>query len=252
VVQSGSAAVVAAGRAEDQCRCCAGAYPLHGSGSLPAGRRPQTGRSWSWPRSGVKMPALILAGRRGVSPRPGYLRRIAASCRTAGSRPTGYGRGRPLHHPAGPRQTSMMPIPGPQGLRQAPGHPPAQEPRAGIGHPTLPGQSVAGSRAQVEHQILPDRFHLMHAATVMAQVGDVCHWAPARENGPREQATKNSGPSPQPRRVAAAAARVRSNTPTVPPRRARRQGKPTQIINLRRRTPHVRSDHLPPAARAAI
>jgi hypothetical protein len=174
------------------------------------------------------MPALILAGRRGASPKPGYLGRIAASCRTAGSRPTGYGRGRPLRQPAGPRQTSMLRIPGPQGLRQDPGHPPAQEAQAGIGHATLPGPSVAGRRAQVEQQILPDRLHLMHAATVMAQVGDVCHWAPARENGPREQATKNSGPSPQPRRVAAVAARVRSNTPTVRPRRARRQGKPTQ------------------------
>ena len=38
--------------------------------------------------------------------------------------------------------------------------------------------------------------------------------------------------------------------PNSTPRRSRSQGKPTQIINLRRRTSHVRSDHMPPAAQA--
>ena len=71
--------------------------------------------------------------------------------------------------PTGPGQTFMMRIPGPEGLRQAPGHAPAQqEARAGTQHATLPGQFVAGSGAQVENQILPDGLHLMHAATVMA------------------------------------------------------------------------------------
>jgi hypothetical protein len=62
----------------------------------------------------------------------------------------------------------MIRIPGPQGLGKA-GLAPAQETRPGIEDALVAGPVVAGSGAQVEHQILPDRLHLMHAAAVMAQ-----------------------------------------------------------------------------------
>jgi hypothetical protein len=62
----------------------------------------------------------------------------------------------------------MVRILGPEGAGQAPGHTPAKEARAGMQPATVPGQFVAGSRAQVENQILPDRLHLVHAAAVMA------------------------------------------------------------------------------------
>ena len=65
--------------------------------------------------------------------------------------------------------------PGPQAPGQSPGHAPAQAAGAEIKR-AAPRQLVAGSPAQVQHQILPDRLHIMHAPAVMAQVGDVCHW----------------------------------------------------------------------------
>jgi hypothetical protein len=87
-----------------------------------------------------------------------------------------------------------MRIPGPQGPGQAPEHAPPQESLAGVQRARLPGQFVAASRAQVENQILPDRLHLRQAAAVIAQVSDVCHWAPARKNGPRAQAVRQKTP----------------------------------------------------------
>lgn len=115
---------------------------------------------------------------------------VATSCCPARDRAIRYGRGRPLHPPTAPGRTWMMRMPGPQGPGQAPEHAPPQESRAGIQHARLPGQFVAASRAQVENQILPDRLHIMHAAAVIAQVSDDCHWAPARKNGPRAQAVR--------------------------------------------------------------
>ena len=142
---------------------------------------------------------------------------VATSCCPARDRAIRYGRGRPPHPPTAPGWTWMMRMPGPQSPGQAPEHAPPQESRAGIQPARLPGQFVAASRAQVENQILPDRLHLMHAAAVTAQVSDVCHWAPARKNGPRAQAVRQKTPDllPQSRFVAAAAAGVRSNTPTL-------------------------------------
>jgi hypothetical protein len=142
------------------------------------------------------------SGQKGRPPSSAVLGRcarvVATSCCPARDRAIRYGRGRPLHPPTAPGRTWMMRMPGPQGPGQAPEHAPPQESRAGIQHARLPGQFVAASRAQVENQILPDRLHIMHAAAVIAQVNDVCHWAPARKNGPRAQAVrpKNSGPSP--------------------------------------------------------
>jgi hypothetical protein len=49
----------------------------------------------------------------------------------------------------------------------------------------LARQLVAGSDAQVENQVLPDGLHFMDAAAVMALIGDLGHWAPARTNGLR-------------------------------------------------------------------
>lgn len=119
---------------------------------------------------------------------------VATSCYPARDRAIRYGRGRPLHPPTAPGRTWTMRIPGPQGPGQAPEHAPPQESRAGIQHARLPGQFIAASRAQVENQILPDRPHIMHAATVIAQVSDVCHWAPARKNGPRAQVERQKAP----------------------------------------------------------
>jgi hypothetical protein len=48
--------------------------------------------------------------------------------------------------------------------------------------------SYERSGDQVQHEILPDRLNLMRSAAVTAQVGDVSHWAPARNNDPRERA----------------------------------------------------------------
>lgn len=57
----------------------------------------------------------------------------------------------------------------------------------------LPAREVAISYGrtldQDQHEILPDRFHLMHAA-VTAQVGDVCHWVPPENIGPRVHAVR--------------------------------------------------------------
>jgi hypothetical protein len=122
--------------------------------------------------------------------------RAVACCGPAGDWAIRYGRGRPLRQPTGPGQPWMMRMPGPERLRQAPGHPPAHQARAGIAHAALPGRPVALSRAQVENQVLPDRLHLMHAAAVMALVGDVCHWAPARENGGRRMCSRSEQKAP--------------------------------------------------------
>ncbi len=143
---------------------------------------------------------------------------VATSCCPARDRAIRYGRGRPPDPPTAPGRTWVMRIPGPQGPGQAPEHTPPQESRARIQHARLPGQFVAANRAQLENQILPDRLHLMHAAAVIAQVSDVCHWAPARKNGPRAQAVRQKKLrtfSRSSRLVAAAAAGVRSNTSTL-------------------------------------
>ena len=83
--------------------------------------------------------------------------------------------------------------------------------------PGLPVARVRARRAASDSLIMIlagfCRIDSIHAAAVMAQVGDVRHWAPARKNGPRvrtRSGRKNSGPFPQSRRVAAVAAGVRS------------------------------------------
>jgi hypothetical protein len=111
----------------------------------------------------------------------------AAGCCPARDQTIRYNRRLPLHQPTAPGQRWVMRRPGPEGPGQAPGHTPAPEAGARIRHAALPGQFVAGGGAQVENQVLPDRLHLVNAAAVMAQVGDVCHWAPRERNGPRLQ-----------------------------------------------------------------
>jgi hypothetical protein len=63
----------------------------------------------------------------------------------------------------------------PERAGHAAGYPPAQEALPGVKAAAPPWQSVAGGRAEVEQQVLSDRFQLMHAAAVVASVCDVCH-----------------------------------------------------------------------------
>jgi hypothetical protein len=120
-----------------------------------------------------------------------------------------------------------------------------------------PGQSVTGSGAQIEHQVLPNRLHLIYAAAVRALVGDVGHWAPARTNGLPSaggQTCKNSGPlrsrDVSPLCLPGSGATPRQYAATASLDRGSRQiGAADADPSSCAETPHLRSDRTHSAAR---